>query len=152
MKIKILMFTTLIVFSSLKVNAQQMMNLVKNKIADHLYATLNKSDGNRFSGGIEVIDTKDKDGYTYVKGTFKYRMVYLIGDDKIVIKNFRAKLKMVLDDISVICFAYVGVNSSCYYYTTDSKTGEKTKYRSTDTTNSECYISEGGLMGPCSSW
>jgi hypothetical protein len=153
MKITMLIVFAFIV-SSVKVNAQQLMGLVKDKISDHLYATLNKSDGNgnRFSGGIEVIDAKNENGYTYIKGTFKYRMVYLIGDDKIVVKKFRAKLKTVLDDISVICFSYVGVNEDCYYYLTDSKTGKETEYWRTQRTNSECTIYKGSLMDPCGSW
>lgn len=118
MKLKKISFLLLLLvaFNTTNSYSQTIMNAVKSKVYTHFSNTLD-----RFEGGVEVTDSWENGDYLYVKGTFKYRFEYWLGGSDIRTRDYVAKLKQVLDDITVINIAWeywaTGMQSSSCKFT-----------------------------------
>ena len=98
----------LLSFILLQVNSsysQSLMSYVTDKIDSHLSSKL----ADRYKGGLDISDATESGNSYIVEGSFKYQIKTWVGSGNTVTRKFRAKVKQVLDDITVqkLCYIFI---------------------------------------------
>lgn len=104
MKIKLI---AMLLFFSISVTnsySQSLLSQVTKKVDIHLIQKLK----DRYKGGLDITNAEEDGNYITISGTFKYQIKTYIGiNGNTVKRNFKASIKKILDDVSVINLCYV---------------------------------------------
>lgn len=85
--------------------SQSIMSYIKDRVDSHLSSKLD----DRYKGGLDISDATQSGNYYIVEGSFRYQIKTMFGSGNTVTRKFKAKIKQILDDITVqkLCYIFI---------------------------------------------
>lgn len=81
------------------------MSYITDRVDSHLSSKL----GDRYKGGLDISDATQSGNSYIVEGSFRYQIKTWVGNGNTVTRKFKAKVKQILDDITIqkLCYVFI---------------------------------------------